>query len=63
MRRIGERLRKEAAATRSMQAFVDSRLTKVLKDGRDIIVCKLWAESGGPVWKQIKVPEDRGTGS
>ena len=62
MRRIGERLRKEAAATRSMQAFVDSRLTKVLKDGRDIISFQLWAESGGPVWKQVKVPEDGGTG-
>ena len=46
-----------------MEAFDDSMLTKLINAGGSAIVCcQLWAEGGGPVWKQVKVPENGETG-
>ena len=43
-----------------MQVFDDTRLTKILREGKDVLVCQLLAEGGGPVWRQVHVPEDGG---
>ena len=59
MKRIEERLRREALAARGVEAFNDSRLTKLMNAGGSAIVCcQLWAVGGGPVWKHVKVPEN-----
>ena len=39
-----------------MQVFDDTRLTKILKEGCPGVP----AEGGGPVWRQVQVPEDGG---
>ena len=59
MKRIRERLHREAMAARGVEAFNDSRLTKLMNAGGSAIVCcQLWAKGGGPIWKQVKVPEN-----
>ena len=52
--RIGDRLRREAAA-RGMRAteFDDTRLTKILREGKELLMVQLWQEAGGPVWRQV----------
>ena len=57
-RQIGERLHRETAVAMGMQVFDNTRLTKILKEGKDVLVCQLWAEGGGPVWRQVQVLED-----
>ena len=46
-----------------MQIFDDSRLTKLINvAGSTLLCCQLWAEGGGAVWIQVKVPENGDTG-
>ena len=57
---IGARLRREATARGAdAREFDDTRLTKILKEGKELMLVQLWQEEGGPVWRQAQVP-DRG---
>ena len=59
VRRDAEHLRREERAAAGVQFFEDSRLTKLINEGGStVLCCQLWAEGGGAVWKQVKVPEN-----
>ena len=57
VRRDAKCLRREERAAAGVQIFDDSRLTKLINaGGSTVLFCQLWAEGGGAVWKQVKVP-------
>ena len=61
--RDGRRVRMEELEAAGMQAFDDSRLTKLITIGGPTAICyQLWTQSGVAIWKQVKIPENGETG-
>ena len=61
--RDGRRVRMEELEAAGMQAFDDSRLTKLITIGGPTAICyQLWTQCGVAIWKQVKIPENGETG-